>query len=253
VRTGKSEWRFIEAGYNMENVAYISFEINNTCNLAEVHQSKCPIRHPLRYRHSAGRKPLDTDTIIRFWEWARFTRKFNGVVNWNLYNEPTHAIDDIRKCMSVMRSRHPGQKFLLITNSNKPLEDVDQVLRTQYGSGGGLQLLDDRMKVESGDGAYTGPGCCRRGLGFEVAIDYYGNWCLCCNDWQNELSPGNIHHEDNECIYRKWKDAMRIYHWQNEGEFNALPRWCRRCLSVCGLSDVAPLLRAVTPVGTGRG
>lgn len=229
----------------MEDVAYLSFEINNTCNLGDVHRSKCPIRHPSRYKRSVGRKPIDVEMIIRFWEWARFARNFQGVVNWNLYNEPTLAIGDIRKCMALMRARCPGQKFMLITNSNTVLDDVDQVLRTQYGADGGLKLLDDRLKVESGDGAFQGPGCCRRGLGFEVAIDYYGNWCLCCNDWQNELSLGNVHHEDPESIYRKWNEAKRKYSWQNEAEFNALPRWCRRCVSVCGLTDVTPLLRAV--------
>jgi hypothetical protein len=156
----------------MKNVAYLSFEINNTCNLAGVHRTKCPAGHPMRYKNSASRKPIDTATIIRFWEWATFVKNFTGVVNWNLYNEPTLALADIRTCMSIMRSKQPGQKFLLITNSDTELNDVDQVLRTKYGKDGGLTLLDDRMKVESGDGVFKGPGSCQRGLGFEVAIDY---------------------------------------------------------------------------------
>lgn len=230
----------------MRHVAYLSFEVNNTCNLADAHCSKCPIRHPMRYRRSVERRPIHPDLIIRFWEWARFTKHFDGVVNWNLYNEPSLAIDAIRTCMAAMRSRHPGQRFLIITNSNKPFDDADQVLRTQYGKDGGLHLLDDRMKAESGDGNYQGPGCCHRGLGFEVVIDHYGNWCLCCNDWQNELSLGNIHTDDADSLYLKWKVSMRLYRWTDESQFNALPRWCRRCLSVCDLSDVSPLLRSVS-------
>lgn len=230
----------------MEDVRYLSFEINNQCNLAGVHSSKCPIAHPLRYRNSPGRQPLEVDLIVQFWEWARFTRNFRGVVNWNLYNEPTLAIAEIRHCMARMRTRCPDQKFMVITNSSMALEDVDQVLRSGYGKDGGLHLLDRRLEVECGEGPYHGPGCCLRGQGFEVVVDYYGNWCLCCNDWQNEISIGNIHREDWDHLHGKWKGVAKRYRWTNEREFAGLPRWCRRCLSVCDLADVTPLLRAVS-------
>jgi hypothetical protein len=168
--------------------------------------------------------------ILNFWEWCG-TKEFSGIVLWNSYNEPTLALSRIRRLMQQMRQVDHGQPFQITTNSRPDVEGFDIVAFTDYA--GGAQL-DNRIATATGEGlpyADMPPiGRCGRGLAWEVLIDFWGNWNLCCNDWRCEEAVGNIQKDDWEEMYVRWKEKGRTIQWNNKTQYQALPRMCRACL-----------------------
>jgi hypothetical protein len=75
-------------------------------------------------------------------------------------------------------------------------------------------------------------GVCGRGLGWEIPIDNFGNWCLCCNDWRCEESFGSIMVDSWEGMLDKYIAKRKTIRWNDEDSYNALPRMCRSCMSV---------------------
>lgn len=215
----------------MNILRYMSFEINRTCNLSVVHKDKCPISHPERYKFSHSKIPLSDEVILGFWRWARETKGFRGFVMWHSYNEPTYAMPRIRKLMAEMKAEDPWQPFQLTTNTRPDVPGFDIVKFSDYE--GGLRL-DNRMATNTGEGKpydeMPPKGWCGRGLGWECLIDYFGNWCLCCNDWRDEEAVGSIMVDDWERLYTAWKAKAKTIQWHDEATYNALPRMCRSCL-----------------------
>jgi hypothetical protein len=220
----------------------LSFEINRECNLGKAHAGFCPNVHSDRYRWSKSPKPITDDLIFEFWKWCREKHYFRGLVNWNGMNEPTLVLDRIYKLMERMRAVDPGQPIQIVTNNERiELPGFDVVKRSRYRKqtrlcDDGKQEFDNRLAALEGEGlAYDQVipfGRCLRGMGWEIIIDFYGNWLLCCNDWRNEESFGSICEEDWETIYQRWEAKARTMHWTSEEEYNALPRMCRACLFV---------------------
>lgn len=234
----------------MKDVRYLTFEVNDTCNMDVIHP-KCPINDPERYRFGSVDRDLTDDVIVQFWSWAD-VMGFRGIVLWHLYNEPTLALPRIEALMARIKRLAPEQRFHLWTNSHQAVKLVgfNHVQLTNYHDVR-PDDLDNRRASTRGEGrsydAMPSSGFCGRGYGWEVIIDHHGNWLLCCNDWRCEESVGNI--LDNPA----WRDLFDAYklkadvRWTNKESYERLPRMCRSCM------DVNPNLhRSALPVADSR-
>ena len=227
------------------NIArYLAFEINRDCDLGIRHAAYCPNMHPERYMFSRSKIALSDDLIFEFWRWCVEKHHFRGIVTWSGYNEPTLALARIYNIMNRMRALDTWQPFQLVTNRRDgEFWGFDIIKRSLYGTDpakrncdDGVAQLDNRIASARGEGKpydlAPPSGRCARGLGWEVTIDYYGNWCLCCNDWRSEESIGAIDAEDWEELFLKWKIKSRLIEWSNREEYERLPRMCRSCIDV---------------------
>ena len=210
---------------------YLTFETSRSCTLMKEHE-KCPIGHPERYRLGRTDKPLSDEWILRFWTWCK-ERDFRGIVLWHWYSEPTLVLPRIRRLMAQMKAVDPGQPFQLFTNDPKvPLQDFDLIKITDYSSG---KDLDERIASAQGEGQPTPhvpEGWCGRGWGWELPIDFYGNWCMCCNDWRCEESVGNLQTDDWTAMLLEYYRKATHVRWKDQATWDALPRICRSCMDV---------------------
>jgi hypothetical protein len=213
---------------------YLSFEINRDCDLAAAHWGRCPNSHPHRYINSKSTEPLTDKMVIGFYRWCKEKHNFRGIVNWNGYNEPSLAWEHISDLMRQMRMIDPVQPFQIVTNNlTMDFPGVDIVTRSYYAQE--PLPLDNRVQAIYGEGlpyeqAYSW-GQCARGQGWEIVIDYYGNWLLCCNDWRNEESFGCIYDSDLELLFKAWKAKGSTIKWWDKDTWDGLPRMCRSCIS----------------------
>jgi hypothetical protein len=111
--------------------------------------------------------------------------------------------------------------------------EFDIVNVSEYENGA---QLDKRIQSAEGEGKPYSEmppvGKCGRGLGWEIPIDNFGNWCLCCNDWRCEESFGSIMTSPWELPYARYLAKRRQIRWNDEASYNGLPRMCRACLDV---------------------
>ena len=217
-------------------IRYLAFEINKECKNWNLHKGKCPISHPDRYKYSTSNVPISDLCILEFWRWCR-ARGFRGIVMWHMYNEPVLVIDRIRELMYEMKKEDHFQPFQMTTSIKGDYSDFDIVKISDYDNG---MELDRRIETNMGEGKpyrdMPKAGLCGRGKGFELQIDYYGNWCLCCGDWTCEESVGSIVNSDWETLRRRWEEKRNRIQWHDETTYNALPRLCRSCLDKNTLS-----------------
>jgi hypothetical protein len=211
---------------------YLTFEVGHKCNLAAQHP-KCPVSHPDRYRFGQSTTALTDDTILGFWRWAR-GREFRGIILWHLYSEPTLVMPRLLRLMATMRAEDPGQPFQLFTNNPhaKHLYAFDLIKITDYA--GGNKELDDRIAAAFSAGHATPhqpAGYCGRGWGWEVVIDHFGNWLLCCNDWRCEEAVGNLHTDDWPTLLARYHAKASRIRWKDQVTWEALPGLCRACMA----------------------
>lgn len=211
-------------------IRYLVFEINRECPNRDLHKGICPISHPDRYKFSTSNSIIRDSDIIGFWRWCR-TKGFRGIILWHIYNEPVLEIDRIRNLMKLMKDEDPFQPFQITTSVLGEYPDFDIVKLSDYSTG---LKMDDRIKINDGEGKLYRDmpkyGWCARGKGWEIPIDNFGNWCLCCTDWMCEESVGSILNTDWEILYQRWDEKRKTIQWNNEETYNALPRLCRCCL-----------------------
>lgn len=197
--------------------------------------TKCPIGHPERYLYSRSQTAISDDMIVNFWKWCRDVHGFRGIVNWSSYEEPGHSLKRVLELQKRIKKEDPDQPFQLITSLPELADsaDFDIVKFSDYDGG---KSLDDRIKTREGEGKPYAQmprrSQCRRGMGWEIVIDNWGNWMLCCVDWRNEESFGSICNTDWEVLFQRWKEKAATIRWRNEAEYNALPRMCRSCLDI---------------------
>lgn len=218
-------------GYEGLNIIrLLEFEINKECPYWNDHIGKCPISHPDRYKFSTCKSTLTDSDIIKFWVWLR-RRGFRGIVLWHNYNEPVLVLKRILFLMKWMKKLDPNQPFQLTTSIPGDYPDFDIVKISDYGNG--LQL-DNRIETCAGEGKpyseVPKKGWCGRGRGWEIPIDIFGNWGLCCGDWTCEESFGSILDTDWDVIYNRWNEKRKKLWWNDEVSYNALPRLCRACM-----------------------
>jgi hypothetical protein len=215
----------------LQELKYLTFEINKTCNLTKVHD-KCPINDPERYKFGNTQYELDEDIIHAFWT-VCVSRGFRGIVLWHLYNEPTQKLVEIQRMLARMRKDIPDQRSHLWTNSpNAKPEGFDHIELTDYRVIR-PQELDSRRTTVEGEGDYTlAPqnGVCGRSKNWEIIIDFHGNWITCCNDWRCEGSLGNLFTHPWTQLFQAY-EKRAVVQWGNETSFNAMSRMCRACVT----------------------
>jgi len=221
-------------GFNI--IRYLAFEINKDCENCKNHVGECPISHPDRYKYSTSEISISDSHILKFWRWCK-GKGFRGIILWHMYNEPVLVIDRIRELMKIMKKEDSFQPFQMTTSIKGDYSDFDIVKISDYEHG---TELDRRIETNEGEGKSYGEmpktGLCGRGKGFELQIDYYGNWCLCCGDWTCEESVGSICNTDWDVLYNRWNKKRKAIQWHDEESYNALPRLCRSCLDKNTLS-----------------
>lgn len=152
-----------------------------------------------------------------------------------MYNEPALILNRIYGLMEEIRREDKHQPFQLTTGMLLQADGFDIFKFSDYGQNGTSEM-DNRLLTNVGEGKPYSQmpkrGWCGRGLGWEIPIDYYGNWCLCCNDWRAECAVGSIMEDSWESLYVRWKDLSKTIRWSNQNEYELLPRMCRACLDV---------------------
>lgn len=220
----------------LHDLKYLTFEVGSECNLAGLH-SRCPVNDPSRYQFGSKERPLDDETIVLFWEWAHFQHHFDGVLLWHLYNEPTLQQSRIERLITRIRAMHPEQRTHLWTNNvrtkERGVESINHIQLTDYRNVR-PEDLDNRMASVTGEGRpyqdMSPSGFCGRQFGWELVIDAFGNWNLCCNDWRCEESCGNIMaDQDWDAMLNRFKLRAQIA-WTDAASYAALPRLCRACM-----------------------
>jgi hypothetical protein len=227
----------------MMNIARnLSVEINRGCDMAHLHPM-CPSASPERYRFSRSTRPITDDLIFDFWRWCTEKHGFRGILNYNGYNEPSLVIVRIHALLQRMRALDPFLPAQLVTNKDNFQSSAFDIIKRSRYSEGGARLCDDRrpqfdnrLSTAYGEGkpySQMAPfGRCVRGLGWEIMIDHYANWCLCCNDFRCEEAFGNLWLDDWDELYRIGEAKAKTIRWTNEAEYCALPRMCRSCLDL---------------------
>jgi hypothetical protein len=214
----------------MNTIRYLTFEVNQSCINREKHTGKCPISHPERYRFSKSSTKISDQHIFSFWRWC-VSKGFRGIILWHMYNEPALSIGRIRNLMEIIKSVDPQQPFQITTSIKGNYHDFDIVKISDYNNGA---QLDDRIKTNRGEGKpyneMPSKGWCGRGRGWEILIDNFGNWCLCCNDWRCEESVGSICNTEWDVLYDRWKLKRARIKWEDEESYKEMPRMCRSCL-----------------------
>jgi hypothetical protein len=213
----------------------LSFEIGTECDRTVDHP-QCPINHPERYKYGDLTRPLSNELLIEFWKWAR-AKGFRGYVEFGGYNEPTLYLKRANTIVDMVRTIDPNQPFKLYTNHYPLLTSLarfDVIRVTCYDAD---QALDDRRLTTVGEGKKYGElpksGWCGHGYLWEIYIDFFGNWLMCCNDWRCEESFGNLYTHDWDEMLQRYEERTQTLYWDSEATYNALPRLCRACLDKC--------------------
>ncbi len=231
----------------LKNLAVLSFEIGNDCNLKHEHHDKCPINHRI-YRNK--NYELSIEKILKCIDEA-VTLGFNGHIAFHYYNEPLLYKDKIETIINLRKER----KYLLITNgllldrnvdNNSIIELFDRVYITCYNSNDmcffkGIKNkyanvkifdweLDDRVQIYTSE--YKNLLGCKRPQ-FELPIDYYGNIHLCCCDWNNQHYIGNVYEKTLHeiLISPVYKNILQMTK-QRMLDYNTAPEVCKRCKQV---------------------
>jgi hypothetical protein len=234
----------------LRNVKYLSFEINDICNLTDQHP-QCP-RNSKRFENSESEQPITVDDIVKFYRYCADTHGFKGLVNFHYYNEPLCTKEKIIEIID----RLPDARFSLWTNGlllsgdyrkNVFLKAFDDVMITIYPYANLTTLanirlhypnvrfqeahLDNRKDEDIKTEFNPCITKCAR-PDWELIIDYYGNGHVCCGDWKAEMKIGNILNMDyNEFIrnWKSWRDTLSK-EW-NEETYKFLPEICKICLA----------------------
>lgn len=221
-------------------------EIGVGCNLASRHV-QCPAHDPARYRGNLdSTRLMDDSTVVanavRAWE-----RGFRGHYAWHLYSEPTLYFDRIERVQQAILEQLPAAQFTLWTNGTLlgttiPLERCRAFHRIVISNYAGVDaatlyrqfqalgvrvkvqgaLLDHRMKRAP---AQQSTRCFRYAR--ELEIDAYGNWRLCCGDWEGTAVKLNVHTHGIDAILDAYEALQPLI--CADPQSPGAPDLCRTC------------------------
>ena len=215
-------------------VRFLSFELGPDCDMGYIHRTKCPNQHPERYKFGNTDNELTDEIIVEFWKWCRFSKEFRGIIHWNYYNEPTLYLDRCYRLMTILKQLDKGQPFRLLTNKEPTEEMLDKFDLVRFTDYTKEDRMDNRLTTIRGSGKpyyqVDDVGWCTRGYGWEMPIDFHGNWNLCCSDFRCEESMGNIFIDDWDTLLKKYIEKVQSLRWKDESSYNAMPRLCRACI-----------------------
>lgn len=212
------------------------FEIGTECNLGHIH-TKCPNKHPDRYKHVDTSRIMSDDTIVDTAVALIQEHGFQGMIGFHYYNEPCLTARRMFRLIYAIRAREPSARFVLWTNgtllpqytarqyvafdvihvTDYELDSHPCLADRLYGVKDFVHIhqwpLDDRLTTtgdEPGRPESDAP-CCR--MFTEMIFDYYGNVHLCCYDWRGlghkKGNIPNIHTTDVGDIVVFWQFVRR--------------------------------------------
>ena len=227
-------------------VQLFSLEFQPACNLAHVH-TLCPASLPHRYDGLHCDRRLDDETILQLAEAAYLKYDFAGLICWHGYNEPLLDHRRMFALMGQIRERVPQARFLLWTNGMRLPDDLtpfaafSEIQVTDYGGEyapsaeklARLREVCPNTDVNPGhlDTRLSWPGTyrderCTKPLN-ELIVDVYGNFHICCFDWQGKASPGNVYRDGIDACFAKWAGMVpAIVRWPLD---LSAPALCQRC------------------------
>lgn len=217
----------------LNTLRYLSFEMGDSCPLSSIH-TKCPTSHRERFRFGDLTQTLTPTMAHQFWRWARYDKGFRGIVMFGGYCEPALYLRDIFATMDLIKRDDHDQPFRIYTSRRPSREMEEQFEMVRWTDYSHNPQLDDRLLTIEGEGKsyeeMPPHGWCGHGFGWELPIDYYGNWLMCCNDWRCEEAFGNIHTNDWNKMLDAYEMKARFLQWEDKESYDSLPRLCRACL-----------------------
>lgn len=200
-----------DAEKDLSRLQLLTFEVGQTCNLAELHPW-CPVNRPER-RQPMARAPMSDDQIVAFAQ-ACAGNGFQGRIAFHYYNEPLLSLTRILELQPrlprplalwtngelidsnrIPRIEEWVEKFekIYITDHNPARRAFYQSLVVKYG--GRVHLKpgghDERTRVyDQKRLARAHP--CYRPMVTELPVDFYGTVHLCCVDWDAKTGIGSI-------------------------------------------------------------
>lgn len=183
---------------------------------------QCPI-HKRKYKNTDY--ILDDEIILNCIKEANVLN-FSGLIGFHYYNEPMLEIKRIFKIMD----RAKNSRFLLWTNGTLLDKKVENnvflnrfygVIITKYSvldpefleniklAYPNVKLNEDEMdnRIQIYEKQVNYKLSCKRPY-LELPIDYHGNIHLCCIDWNNTYTIGNI-------FYKPFKQIIMSERYQN--------------------------------------
>lgn len=231
-----------ETSDNRKKIRRISFELSNICNYSFMHK-KCPTscyKEKVVLPSNVFFKTIDE---VASWEW-----KFDGVIAFHKYNEP--LIDPrLFNFIAYVNQKLSHAKVFILTNgfyltqgilnefekyniwciavSSYILKEHERLiqLKTTIPYHVFFSVLDERKSLyEAKEKTCRRP--CFAPLN-DLTINCYGDVNLCCLDWMNKYSYGNLA-EKMLCEIVNSKDFQKIYESLKVGNRNCCDL-CKRC------------------------
>lgn len=230
----------------MKYLQFLSFEISWRCNLADLHQDKCPVKST----RQLYAQPLADYQIISVAKDAYEIHGFDGLIAFHFYNEPLLEWERIKYLMHEISEKTGRKKnYCLWTNgellkksmlpflgmmgkiviSNYFNKDYEWVRQSgcedvQIIPG----ILDDRMQIT---GLNKGKSPCTR-IFNELIIDYYGYAHPCCIDYSGQIGLGNVQQDGFDEVVDRWLSHRQSV-WNEVGKYSH--DLCQRCHKRDGL------------------
>ena len=234
-------------------------EAGHGCNLRAIHD-KCPVNV-----RPKGEKVMTFEQRVGIGIEAYKECNFKGMIAFHYFNEPMLKKEEVFKTIQAIKAEVPEAKFLLWTNGTIIPEDdrmslFDVVKCTNYFGDGGLEgyyrkyikdvsvfgcAFDGRLDDWKTNNKSYNP--CMRPL-IECIFNDFGDCCLCCQDWRNDVKMGNIHTMSlKEILNNRFIVLDRVCRPMTD----LSPERCLRCRAKTGhigfVPEVSALGRAFYP------
>jgi 2-deoxy-scyllo-inosamine dehydrogenase (SAM-dependent) len=232
----------------LEHTSRVSFELSNRCNYAHQHKH-CPL-YLKRNDEPVILEGRIIEDVIGYLE----RNKWKGKVSFHTYNEPLidpRLIYIIRAITepSLCKMMPPQIKPVILTNGYYLTQDiaieledagVEEIVVSAYSDAEEERLkkikvdipykvirrkLDDRLYMYVSDLANYQKVPCYAPLS-EICIACTGEVRLCCYDWQNEHTFGNLYKDSFEDVLKRMKP---VYDRLIQGD--RYLHLCQRCES----------------------
>jgi len=199
-------------------------EIGVGCNLTHKH-IRCPARYPDKLRGNLDSSRLMTDDMIVENAIIVWDQGFRRYFAWQFYSEPTLHFERLERVQARIKEARPEAKFLLWTNGVLLGKEIalercnifDLIVWSNYVKENRDDLRDRlaplSVRVCSGrldmrmQGIPDNHLRCGR-LKRELVIDAYGNWRLCCGDWEGTAVKMNVFDTGLMPIIEAWRDMV---------------------------------------------
>lgn len=236
----------------MKYIQLLTHEIGTECNLAKEHTDKCPITIKERYDMVDTSYILSDSDIVNNIVKA-YELGFVGATSWHSYCEPLLYMGRIENIIDQVNYNIHDAKHLLWTNGTlintivdaKRLKIFDKIIISNYTKRNWDFLKDivEDVKVLRGHldsrlskGRFTRKRCFR--LYYEMIIDYYGNYRVCCGDFMGKSVSINVKNHGFEAAVA---EHIRLRSLIQEEPQVDVPSICNNC-RILGRNEIYQLV-----------